>query len=236
MARLSPADRFAHLLDAALTVFADRGVHRARMADVAQEMGVSPGTLYNYVESKDALFFLLLEHGLSSQKAELPPALPVPTPPEGVLFARLDEKVLTYTRIEPLERALATSATTDGSAEFRHIVTTLYDKVASNRRWVDLLERSSADSPEVAHLFLIQVRRALLGALTDYLGARMATGQLRTVAEAPMAARFLLETVMTFARRLPRDPDPEALPLAPDTVREEVIRLLTGTFSPHHEP
>lgn len=51
------------LIEAGLKVFGRKGLKAARMSDVAKELEVSQGTLYNYVESKEALFCLLVERG-----------------------------------------------------------------------------------------------------------------------------------------------------------------------------
>jgi AcrR family transcriptional regulator len=50
-------------------VFSRRGYRRTQMAEVAREMGVSPGNLYNYAEGKDALFHLVLRRGWASDRA-----------------------------------------------------------------------------------------------------------------------------------------------------------------------
>ncbi|MBX2801514.1 MAG: TetR/AcrR family transcriptional regulator [Myxococcales bacterium] len=233
MARPIPADRFAQLLDAALEVFADRGVHRARMADVARVLGMSTGTLYNYVESKDALFYLLLQHALQEAPPQLPESLPIQTPERDVLLATLDEKVRFYSRFEGLERAIAQAEVADPRGEFVDIVTTLYDRISSKRKWLDVLERSSEDSPEVAHLFLVRVKQATCDALAAWLGQRMATGQLRAVTTPEMAARFVMETLTTFGRRLPRDPNPERNPLPAEEMGDAVVKLLVSTFVAH---
>jgi|GEM_PF-4824145 AcrR family transcriptional regulator len=60
MARTRPAERVASLIDAAVRVFCRKGFCRAQMADIAREMGVSPGLLYNYVESRESLFYLVV--------------------------------------------------------------------------------------------------------------------------------------------------------------------------------
>jgi hypothetical protein len=44
------------LLDAAAAAFVEHGFHRAQMDDVAERLGVSKGTIYRTVDSKDALF------------------------------------------------------------------------------------------------------------------------------------------------------------------------------------
>ena len=47
------ADRRKQILRAAVEVFADRGFHRTRVADIAKQAGVAYGLIYHYFESKD---------------------------------------------------------------------------------------------------------------------------------------------------------------------------------------
>lgn len=49
------SERHAHILDAAERCFVRGGFHRATMQDVAAEAGMSPGNLYRYFPSKDAI-------------------------------------------------------------------------------------------------------------------------------------------------------------------------------------
>ena len=53
--------RQAHILDAARIIFAQDGLAEARMDDIAQQCGVSKGTLYLYYKNKDDLIVGLLE-------------------------------------------------------------------------------------------------------------------------------------------------------------------------------
>ncbi|MGH8910521.1 MAG: TetR/AcrR family transcriptional regulator [Egibacteraceae bacterium] len=53
--------RRGQILDAATTVFAARGFHRATVRDVARAAGVADGTIYNYFESKPALLLGILD-------------------------------------------------------------------------------------------------------------------------------------------------------------------------------
>ena len=67
---VSVADRRAQILDAAERSFCRSGFHRATMQDVAAEAGMSPGNLYRYFPSKDALVAGLCERdrlGLSQE-------------------------------------------------------------------------------------------------------------------------------------------------------------------------
>jgi AcrR family transcriptional regulator len=49
-------ERRRQILNAALTVFSQKGYHATNVSDVAAQAGVSQGTIYWYFESKDELF------------------------------------------------------------------------------------------------------------------------------------------------------------------------------------
>ena len=51
----APGDRRARILDAAERCFVRTGFHRATMQEIATEAGMSPGNLYRYFPSKDAM-------------------------------------------------------------------------------------------------------------------------------------------------------------------------------------
>ncbi|WNG47332.1 TetR/AcrR family transcriptional regulator [Archangium minus] len=51
----------AAILDAAEQVLSEQGLHATRMDDIAAQVGVSVGTLYNYFEDRQQLLLALLE-------------------------------------------------------------------------------------------------------------------------------------------------------------------------------
>src|SRR5438445_12264982 len=80
MPRQIPEDRFDQLVECATKVFVEQGYRRTQMADVAEVMGVAKGTLYLYVESKEALFDLVCRQADVPAPRTLPATLPLPTP------------------------------------------------------------------------------------------------------------------------------------------------------------
>ena len=60
-AEFAPNERQTRILDAAERVFARAGFHAATMQDVAAEAGMSPGNLYRYFASKDAIIAAMAE-------------------------------------------------------------------------------------------------------------------------------------------------------------------------------
>ena len=83
MSRHIPENRFDDLVDAATDVFIARGYRLTQMADVAAAVGVAKGTLYGYVEGKEALFALCLRCASRTGPVALPEQLPVPSPAPG---------------------------------------------------------------------------------------------------------------------------------------------------------
>jgi AcrR family transcriptional regulator len=55
------AARRNQILDAATKVFAEHGVHRATIRDVARAAGIADGTIYNYFDNKAALVLGILD-------------------------------------------------------------------------------------------------------------------------------------------------------------------------------
>ena len=54
-------DRREQIIDAAMRVFAQKGFSRASNKDVAREAGITPGLIYYYFESKEALLMAIVE-------------------------------------------------------------------------------------------------------------------------------------------------------------------------------
>lgn len=61
-ARRRRVERKSQILEAAKTVFAQRGYRDTSVSAVIQEAGISRGTFYSYFESKDGLFHALVEN------------------------------------------------------------------------------------------------------------------------------------------------------------------------------
>ena len=91
----------ARILDAAFRVFAREGYHGATLEAIVAEAGVSKGALYYSFESKQELFYALLEEQLASRAGELladtgrvqPPAIaPERWAAEAIDSLRLDRE------------------------------------------------------------------------------------------------------------------------------------------------
>lgn len=228
MARIRPANRISNLIDAAVRVFSAKGFRRAQMADIAREMGISPGLLYNYVESKEALFYLVIDRGLSEEPCVESASLPVRTPAPGAIAKRLAERFRKETAMPALAAALKHSRAKDPSAELEAVVRELYASSYRTAHATTMLERSALDMPELAALFYGKMRPDLISRLRRFIELRIEAGQFRRVPYPAVAARLILETVTWFARN--RRGDPASQDISDQAAEEATVDFLVNSL------
>jgi len=198
VARRIPDDRLAQLVETATNVFIEQGYQRTQMADIAQALGVAKGTLYLYVESKEALFDLVVRHA-DDKDAAKDLALPISTPRPGATLRYVRAELERHQRLPRLAEALARRRVTNVARELADIVRELFQALARNRRRIKLIDRSARDYPELAALWFEGARGGFLSLLEHYLRDRTARGSLRSVPDIQAAARLALETTVFWA-------------------------------------
>lgn len=218
------------LLEAATKVFTAKGYRQTQMSDVAREMGVSQGTLYNYIESKEALFLLVCQHGFSESPIEPPEEPPIAPPSFEAMLQRVREQMSSTTRLDALHAALRTRKVADARAELECVLREFYSVIERNRHGFDLIERSALDVPEMARMLFVEGRRKGVGAFTRYLTNRIGSGHFKPVPDAATAARFIIETVTWFARHRHNTPDSQMI--SDNDALETTIHFLVGALIP----
>jgi AcrR family transcriptional regulator len=228
MARHDPLSRLRDLVRCAGEVFIEHGYKAAQMEDVAKALGVAKGTLYGYVESKEALFDLVARCADREEVfAEVPP-LPIRTPKRGATIAYVRQRLAESQALPLLTKALARARGATPAGEFQKIVRELYDAVERNRYGLKLLDRTAKDLPELAALWFEGARDGLLAALTEYLKREMARGTMKKVPDVAVAARFIIETVVFWGVHRYWDPHPQTV----DDVaaRETAVQLIVNAL------
>ena len=229
MPRVVPEHRIKDLLAVATEVFIEQGYRLTQMSDVAQRLGVAKGTLYLYVESKEALFAAVLRQagGLLDDPAAV--TLPIPTPKPGQLRQLVRARLAADAIPSELARALERRRVTDAPAELEAILRDLFRVSFANRTAIKLIDRCR-EHPEFEGLFYHEGRNAQLGALERYLEARIQRGHLREVPSVPAVARLVVEIVATWAVHVHWDPMPQALD--PRVMEDTAVQcLLAGLLA-----
>jgi len=228
MPRTAPPDRFDQLVARATDVFIEQGYRRTQMADVADAMGVAKGTLYLYVESKEALFDLICRWADAPRPLAHPDVLPVPTPAAGATLEYVAARLAREGEVASLASALERRRVRDVGVELAEIVGELYDILARNRFGLKLIDRSARDLPELAALWFTGARGGLLELLREYLASRLQRRLLRPVPDLDAAARLVLELIVLWAVHRHWDAHPQAIDEA--TAKATVTRFVTGAL------
>ena len=229
MARVTPSDRLPKLLDAAAATFVEHGFQRAQMDDVAERLGVSKGTIYRAVDSKDALFAAVLAW------ADDPDSIPA-----GGLTTSGSVADLAAAIVADLSKAIATLELTavvaerrrvlrgsDLSEELERITVGLHRTMQSRRTAIMVLDRCAGEIPELAAVWFGDGRYALVDLWSDYLDLRAKA--IRSNVDRAILARTIVEIITTWAVKMPWDRAPR--PYANDTAAAcgTMIRhLVTG--------
>jgi AcrR family transcriptional regulator len=228
MSRRIPEQRFDDLVRTATDVLISQGYRRTQMAEVAAALGVAKGTLYGYVESKEALFEICLRHADSPGLIEQPLTLPVPTPKPGYLLRLLRRRFDTEAALPVLAQALEQRRARDVRVELEEVLHEFYTILERHHRGIKLVDRCALDHPELAAEWQRQGREGIRDLIVEYLDSRIRAKQLRPVSDPQLAARLVIETITTWAvhikwDRFPQKFDPKA---AQDHVVEFLVRAL----------
>jgi AcrR family transcriptional regulator len=228
MPRLIPKDRFQDLVETATAVFLEQGYRRTQVADVAARLGLSKGSVYTYVESKEALFDCVLRHADHAERIELPETLPVPTPSAAATLEMVQRRLAEEGTLPSLTAALARARIVNVKAELETVLGELYDALARNRTAIKLLDRCAPDYPELAKVWYGGSREGSLSLLAHYLDDRARRKCLRPLGDSAISARIVLETLAFWAVHRHWDPSPQAVDEG--SVRQSVLAFLTSAL------
>lgn len=228
MPRKRDPGRFGDLVRAATRAFIEAGsLSRAQVDDVARLLGVAKGTVYLWVESKEALFDLALRHADEDGEWAPPPALPVPTPPWSETLAHLERRAATRGSFPALAKASRARAEPT-RAELVGVLTEVFAVMDRNKVAIRLINSTARELPELAELWFERVRAVLVTDLERYLRRLERAGCLAPTPDLGVAARLVIETNVWFAVHRHFDPRPMEQP--EELVRAAVVDLLARTL------
>jgi AcrR family transcriptional regulator len=162
-----PDERPQELLDAALTVFAERGYRNARIDDVAEAAGVTKGAVYHHFANKEELLRRAIEAHQEKMFSELDAAMQKLTGPASVRIRLLVRR--SFSASEPNRRQVLAL----------------------------LLQGVRHDVPDVHRQWLIGGPVKGWQMLTALIEAGQASGEFRADVDAEIAARVVLTGLMT---------------------------------------
>ena len=229
MARRTPPDRLEKLIEVAAAAFVEHGFQRTQMDDIASRLGVSKGTVYGSVDSKESLLAAVLVYGDTPD--ELPDAGRLePTELAEVsstLGDTLSRAIAGLELTTMVSGPVALSEATLG-AEVERATSDLYEMMAAHRIRVMVLDRCAAEVPELAGDWYESGRYAVVDLWRDYLDRRSA--HIGSDVDRDVLARTIVELVTLWAIKMPWDPAPRPYPADMAAFCATMIRhLVTAT-------
>jgi AcrR family transcriptional regulator len=223
--------RLRELMEAALVVFCRQGFERSQVADVAKVMGVAVGTVYLYVESKEALFDLVVRHTSIDDPSWLDAIeIPVRTPEPGSTVEFLRSVFGRRGQWPRLEAALKLLQSDDPRAELEAVVREQYQLMMRHRMGLLLLMRSTLEFPGLSEVFVLGLRKKLLSHFVRYIDSRVAAGQFRKPKDS-FGCAAVLTSVIAWAN-LQRPFDPGFTGLDEETTQEAAVEFIVSSLLP----
>lgn len=215
------SERLRDIARAALACFQSGGYRLTQIAHVSERLGVSVGSIYRYVDSKEALFHI----AALEAAGEFPVDLPTPVQVSGhEETAALIGDLVARDRVWPvLAAALKRPAPDDPRAEAEAIAGELYDSMARRADMIVLLDRCARDIPALAEVFDDQVRRRLMHDLLRWAARRRLSG-----VGAQALTRGAMEAIAWLAKNRPHDPT--AATIADTDARAAAVRIFARAF------
>jgi AcrR family transcriptional regulator len=226
--RKPTGDRLSEIARAATEEFGRLGYRGTKTADVASRAGISTGSLFTYVESKEALFHLVFLHWFEMPSERIP-SLPVATPSPGETLGVI-ERGLREVQMPRIRAALGEDEPADVAEELREIVEERYALLEHYWPLIAVIERCAVEMPELEAAWFSLARAGSFEDLGRYLDRRMAQDQLRSMPDAEVAARVVTESLSWFAwhRREGRD----STLYDDDAVRRTVVEFICAALIP----
>lgn len=221
--------RLRELMEAGLLVFCRQGFERSQVADVAKAMGVAVGTVYLYVESKEALFDLVVRHTSTDNPSWLDAIeIPVRTPEPGSTVEFLRGVFGRRGQWPRLEAALKTPKPVDPRTELEGVVKEQYQLMMRHRMGLLLLMRSTLEFPGMTEVFVLGLRKKLLAQFVRYIDLRAAAGQFRKPKDTFACAAVLTQAVAWANLQRPFDPGFTALD--EDTAEQATVDFIVNSL------
>jgi AcrR family transcriptional regulator len=218
-------DRTQEVARAARECFSEGGFRLTQIAHVSERLGVSVGTIYRYVESKEALFHLAV---LDAAEA-LPNSLVLPVKVAGASdTVAVLQGLIAKDPLWPVLRAAVEAPTPiDPKAEAMAIALELFDTITAGAALISLLDRCANDIPELSDVFDHQIRRQLMDGLEAWARRCDATAD-RNRTNVSALARGAMEAVVWLAKSRRRDPT--ARTISEVDARDAAMRIFANAF------
>lgn len=154
------------IVEAAVALFVSKGFHSTTTREIARAAGISVGALYEYIESKDDVLYLVCASIHSEMEAQL----------LGLLDARGNENG-TADANGPRDRRLALGSAETHASRLEAAIAGYFRVCDRMQDSILLIYRETASLGEESRRYVLQNEARITGAFTDLLNAGIDAGE-----------------------------------------------------------
>jgi len=167
------------ILEAALQVIGDKGLHEATVDEIAEKAGVAKGTVYLYFRNKDSLLAALMQMGLERFETAVRERVAAEHEPLAQLHALMEEHVTQLSNGIVFGRVLwSQAASVSLPQEFHGVI------LASAVRYVELMTDILQRGQDMGCMHFLDARltaRAIIGGLNQAVFDFTGSGEVQDV-------------------------------------------------------
>ena len=190
--------RLEEITGAGRTLLGTVGYRRTRMADVASAAGLSTGSVYTYIDSKEALLHTVLTSFFSPDSLRAT-EIPITAPDLGVTLKEVRLGLEREAAAPVLEAAFVATAPRDVRPELTAILNEMYSMIGHLWPVLAVLEKCAEDISELRDFYFGRQRKGHLSRFALYVRQRAAEGRLNVSMDAELSAQLAVETLTWHA-------------------------------------
>jgi len=211
------------IINSAAKLFMTKGYKQTQMVDVAKDVSVSVGSIYNYFNGKKALFDITLKYIFNDNKLDDNQILPIEDINHDILLNEYIATVyISYT--SKYEKILKNEEKTN---DFTEVINTIYTMLSKYWKGILILERNELSFPKLSGYYF-NTRSNFFMLLTQYLINKIKQGIVRPLNNVEIYARLIIENIAWFAMH--RHHDSHLKNLDDSIAKSSVIDALNHAF------
>lgn len=185
--------RIHKIADAATSLFLTQGYGKTQISHIARAVGVSVGTIYHDFVGKEEILHYILQCAIDPAFAERDLPLPI----RDDLFPELEQQIG-----ETFERSAAAFAAPLAAGlvnyRFETLLSDAFDLLSQYAAGCLFIEKNQYEFPRLAAQYRAY-RGRFFAAMTDYLAAFTARGEIRPVEDAELTTVLIVEMLTWWA-------------------------------------
>lgn len=220
-------NRLDLIYEAASRLFINKGFARTQVRDIAREIGLSTGMIYQYFSGKKDILSFILKEAVNPGFFDHERHFPVTSGASGV-FDHLEEEIkATFEKNQQDFDAHLKDRAADYSLE--EMLSDAFDVIANYAVSCLIIEHNEADLPELAHYYR-DYRKRFFAQVQQYVDLYIEKNEFRKVENTFYTTRAIVESLAWWGMHVRYDAFETETDISPEKAKEVCLDLLLHAY------